>query len=104
MFSRYIKWTSRADLDGFFFAGFYFRERPEYFSGPLGVGDRPHCPLLIRHCTIVIIISECSRRSHYWLLILKTAVLTATDQKPQKIIKKVILPTITLPECQRDSE
>jgi len=29
-------------------------------------------------------------------------VLTATDQKPQKIIKKVILPTITSPECQRD--
>jgi len=29
-------------------------------------------------------------------------VLTATDQKQQKIIKKVILPTITLPECQRD--
>jgi len=31
-------------------------------------------------------------------------VLTATDQKPQKIIKEVILPTITLPECQRDAE
>ena len=31
-------------------------------------------------------------------------VLTATDQKTAKIIKKVILPTITLPECQRDSE
>ena len=31
-------------------------------------------------------------------------VLTTTDQKPQKIIKKVILPTITLPECQRDAE
>jgi len=28
-------------------------------------------------------------------------VLTATDQKPQKIIKKVILPTITWPGCQR---
>jgi len=33
-----------------------------------------------------------------------STVLTATDQKPQKIIKKVILPTITLPECQRDAE
>jgi len=31
-------------------------------------------------------------------------VLTATNQKPQRIIKKVILPTITLPECQRDAE
>jgi len=32
-------------------------------------------------------------------------VLTATDQKPQKIIKKyVILPTVTSPECQHDAE
>ena len=31
-------------------------------------------------------------------------VLKATDQKPQKIIKKVILPTIKSPECQRDAE
>jgi len=31
-------------------------------------------------------------------------VVTATDQKTEKIIKKVILPTITSPECQRDAE
>jgi len=31
-------------------------------------------------------------------------VLTAADQKTQKIIKNVILPTITSRECQRDAE
>jgi len=31
-------------------------------------------------------------------------VLTATDQKTAKIIEKVILRTITLPECQHDAE
>ena len=31
-------------------------------------------------------------------------VLTAKDQKPQKIIKKMILPTITLLECQRHAK
>jgi len=33
-----------------------------------------------------------------------STVLTATEQKNAKIIKKVILPTITSPECQRDAE
>jgi len=31
-------------------------------------------------------------------------VLTATDQKPQKSLKKVTLPTITSPKFQRDAE
>jgi len=31
-------------------------------------------------------------------------VLTATDQKPQKIIKKVILSTTMSPECHRDAD
>ena len=30
--------------------------------------------------------------------------LTATDQKLQKSLKRVILPTIISPECQRDAE
>ena len=30
-------------------------------------------------------------------------VLMATDQKPQNLFKNVIVPTITLPECQRDA-
>ena len=30
--------------------------------------------------------------------------LTATDQKPQKIIKKVILSTTMSPECHRDAD
>jgi len=31
-------------------------------------------------------------------------VLTAMDQKPQKSLKGDIIPTITLPEFQRDAE
>jgi len=31
-------------------------------------------------------------------------VLTMTDQKPQKVLKKVILLTITSSECQRDAK
>ena len=44
---------------------------------------------------------------HYRILILKTAVYPCVNGDGSitaKIIKKVILPTITLPECQRDAE
>jgi len=44
----------------------------------------------------------------YIRLILQTAVffysVNGDGSKTAKIIKKVILPTITLPECQRDAE
>ena len=52
--------------------------------------------------------------THYTILIIKQQILILKLQfihsvngdgsKTAKIIKKVILPTITLPECQRDAE
>jgi len=48
---------------------------------------------IVKTCTMINI-KNCSL----------SIVLTATDQKLQKIIKKVILPTITSLECQHDAE
>ena len=74
--------------------------------------DFPDCLLLLLSISVFLLFSFFSLFLHFFSCRLRCLLYTSdaaddllcVDLGGRRIIKNVILPTITLPECQRDAE